>query len=232
MTSKAVAVVLARMTSNRLPGKVLRPLCGKPVLEYLLERLEVADCVDRFVVATSATAADDNIAEYCATREVPCFRGSLDDVAGRTLGAANSLGAEFFFRANADSPLLAIDLFEDALAQLDRDPADLVTNVNPRTHPPGASVELIRTAALERACQRMSHEEREHVTLHFYRNSAHFQLAPLETSRMPHTDPNVRLVVDDATDFQRMTTLIEMMDRPHWEYDTEEVIALAREALA
>ena len=139
------AIVQARMSSMRLPGKSLRPLCGKPMLQYVLESLAQVDELAETIVATSSDPSDDPIAEFCDQFGSVCFRGSLDHVAERFLQTANARGLSAFVRVSGDSPLLdprfvarAVDLFVESNA-------DVVTNVFPRTYPPGMSVELVRT---------------------------------------------------------------------------------------
>ncbi|MGD0233323.1 MAG: hypothetical protein ABSC55_02175 [Syntrophorhabdales bacterium] len=83
---KIGALIQARMGSKRLPGKTLHAVLGKPLLQYLLERLSNAECLDGIVVATSNAEADSQIAAFCTNAGVPVFRGSLSGVAGRMAG--------------------------------------------------------------------------------------------------------------------------------------------------
>src|SRR5689334_20418769 len=100
------AVIQARCSSQRLPGKVLRQVAGRTLLEFLLERLGRCREVSRIVVATSSEASDDAIAGFCQARSVALYRGALDDVLGRFLGVAAELGEPALVRINGDSPLL------------------------------------------------------------------------------------------------------------------------------
>ena len=103
---RIVAVIQARMTSTRLPGKVLRPLAGRAILGLLVDRMRRATALNDIVVATSIQRSDDAIAAFCAVEGIDCVRGSLDDVAGRMLDAAEQSRADAFLRISGDSPLL------------------------------------------------------------------------------------------------------------------------------
>src|SRR6266852_6355172 len=109
------AFVQARMSSRRLPGKVLRPIDGKPVLLYVLERLERCRTLDSVLVATSVDPSDDAVEEICHRRGTPCCRGPLDDVAGRFLAAARERDVDGFVRVSGDSPLLDQRLVDEAV---------------------------------------------------------------------------------------------------------------------
>ena len=109
------AVIQARMSSQRLPGKVLMPLAGKPLVQYLLESLEHSAQLGGVVVATSDQPSDAALAHFCREQEVACYRGSLDDVTARLLGAAEWHSFEAIVRVCADSPLLDWRLVDQAV---------------------------------------------------------------------------------------------------------------------
>src|SRR4051794_2173021 len=112
------AVVQARSGSTRLPGKVLREVGGRPLLAYLLERLEHAVLIDGVVVATSDDASDDSVVAFCRTVGADCHRGPVADVAGRILGAVRERDLDAFVRISGDSPLLDQGLVDRAVALL------------------------------------------------------------------------------------------------------------------
>lgn len=214
------------MSSSRLPGKVLAPVAGRPLLALLLERLGLCDDLDAVVVATSDDPSDDVLAEWCAAGEVACHRGPLDDVAARMLGAAVAHGLEGVVRVCADSPLIDPALVGRAAALLRAGGHDLVSNVvPPRTYPPGQSVEAFRTAALAAARDLMDEPgDREHVTPVLYRHPGRFRTAALRA------DPpcaEVRLVVDTPEDLAALRDLVGRMGRPQAEHGLDELMALA-----
>jgi len=215
------AIVQARMTSQRLPGKVLADVAGKPLLEWLLERLEHAKLLDTIVVATSDDASDDPVAWWCGDRGTPCERGPLADVAARLVAAAQAHGLEGFARVNGDSPLLDQALVDQGVELMRASGADLVTNVRPRTFPPGQSVEVVRTAALARALELgMTAEDAEHVTGPLYDEDI-WRVVRFE-AESPRTEPP--LTVDTPEDRDRIAELLERLDRPHWEVGWEDLL--------
>jgi spore coat polysaccharide biosynthesis protein SpsF len=225
---RIAAVVQARMSSSRLPGKVLRPLAGKPLLSYVLERLERCEAVSGgVVVATSIDASDDPIADYCVHADVECHRGALDDVAGRFLSVGDAYGLDAVVRLSGDSPLLDQRLVDRGIALFQSDPCDLVTNVAPRTFPRGESVEVMALDALRRAHAAMpTAEDREHVTTLLYREPQRFRIRAFTA---PEDWSAVRLVVDTEEDAERVEQVILRMTQPHWDYDCAALVELARE---
>jgi spore coat polysaccharide biosynthesis protein SpsF (cytidylyltransferase family) len=203
------------MTSRRLPGKTLVPLAGRPALAWLLERLEHAAGLDAVVVATSDDPSDDAIARFCAERGTACTRGPLEDVAARVLAAARATGLDALVRVSADSPLLDQALVTRGAALMRAHEADLVTNVRPRTFPPGQSVEVMRTDALAAAPG-----DPEHVTGTLYERGRVVRFA----ADPPRTEP--ALTLDTPADHARLEAILRAMDRPHWQYSWEEVLAL------
>ena len=173
MSLRVGAVVQARMSSERLPGKVLTPLAGRPMLGWLLERLEHARTLDVVVV-----------------------------------------------RVNGDSPLLDQRLIDRGVELLKQTGAELVSNVRPRTFPPGQSVEVVRTEALERAHARdSSDEDREHVTGPLY--SGDFTVVRFEADP-PRTTP--AFTVDTPDDLARIEKILSDMDRPAFDYTWEDLL--------
>ena len=118
-----------------------------------ITRVECARGIDAVVLATSTDASDDAVASWAGSRRVPCFRGELDNVAGRKLAAMQWIGVDAAVRVNADSPLLSPNLVDQGVALFRENEVDIVTNVAPRTYPKGQSVEVVRATALERVLQ-------------------------------------------------------------------------------
>jgi spore coat polysaccharide biosynthesis protein SpsF (cytidylyltransferase family) len=221
---KVGAVVQARMSSRRLPGKVLMPLAGRPVLAWLLERLGHASSLDAVVLATSDATEDDPVASFASENGVLCHRGPLDDVVERVLGAARAHGLDAIARVNGDSPLLDQRLLDQGVELFRAAGVDLVTNVRPRTFPPGQSVEVVRCDALERAhAADTSPEEREHVTGPLY--GGDFRIARFETEP-PRTEPG--FTIDTPADHDFLEEVLRSLDRPHHELGWEELWKVAR----
>jgi spore coat polysaccharide biosynthesis protein SpsF len=222
---RIAAVVQARMGSTRLPGKTLLEVRGKPLLGYVLERLAHAEHIDEVVVATSTEPEDDAIGAFCDAVETRCLRGSAHDVAARYLDAVLALELDAFVRISGDSPLLDQRIVTRATADFRAAPVDLLTNVSPRTFPPGESVEIVDGRAFVRAHALMSEEDdREHVTRIFYRRPESFEIRNFESDR---DYGSLRLVVDTEQDVAFLESILARMDRPHWDYALPEIAELS-----
>ncbi|WP_291008028.1 glycosyltransferase family protein [Ferrovibrio sp.] len=164
---RALAIIQARMTSSRLPGKVLMDLAGKPALQRMIERVRPARLLDGIVVATTSLVSDDPVAELCANLDVPCFRGDEQDVLGRYAGAARAFDADPVLRLTADCPMHDPGVIDAAIALFRNSGCDYASNAVKRTFPDGLDVEVMSLAALERSDREARHPLlREHVTLY------------------------------------------------------------------
>lgn len=216
-------IVQARMRSQRLPGKVLARLAGKPLLEYVIERVSHSRQVNEVVVCTSTDVDDDPIEAFCVQRGIACFRGQHGDVAGRYLGALDRHGFGAFVRICGDSPLIDPGLIDYGLEVLAAGDYEIVTNNLRRTFPSGQTIEILRSDAYRRGYERMHAPEHfEHVTRYFYENVDEFRLLNF-TADEDHSD--LRMTVDTQEDFDRISAVIEGMDRPHWQYGWRTLVA-------
>lgn len=194
-----VAIILARMGSTRLPGKVLMDLCGKPVLQHVIDALDSAKGIDTIVVATTTDPRDDEIEEFC--EGVPCFRGSEDDVLSRMAGAAKVYNADTVIRVTADCPFIDPQVVSDLIALQDFTGADYASNVNPPTYPDGLDCEVFTTKALNTANERATRpSDRECVTQYIMRNRNSFRIENL-TCPLPGLHKE-RWVLDTAEDYE------------------------------
>lgn len=220
--SRPMALVQARMNSTRFPGKVLHPVCGKALLDYLLESLEKCVELSGTAVLTSDQPSDRPLIDFCQASKVRLLRGPLDDVAARFLLAVESFNLDSFVRISGDSPLLDHRLVDRAVRLFRENEVDLATNVGRRTFPKGQSVEVIRAEAFVRACREMKDPaDREHVTPYFYRRPDEFRILNFEA---PGDHGRIQLSVDTAEDMVRFENLALNLDRPHWEYTWQELL--------
>jgi spore coat polysaccharide biosynthesis protein SpsF len=165
------------MSSNRLPGKMLMDLNGRVLLGRVLDRLTLSKRISKIVVATSSDNSDDAIDDFCSKENITCYRGSLEDVAGRLKLAAEMEQAPAFVRINGDSPLIDSNLVDYGIDLFGVERVDLVTNVLDRTFPKGQSVEVILYDSFAAAYRKMQTiPEREHVTKFFYNNSRNYKI--------------------------------------------------------
>jgi len=227
MKTKTGAIVQARMSSSRFPGKVLHIVSGKPMLLYLLERLKRCTSLDMIVVATSSDNTDTVIAELCGQLDLPCFRGSLTDVAGRFKDATAEYQLDAFVRVNGDSPLLDQNLIDKAVnIFLDSD-CDLVTNLMPATYPKGQSIEVLRSKTYRQAYDSFKEDdEREHVTPYFYKHTEDFRIYNFSYKQNIN---DIKLCVDTPADMDMFAAIISNMDKPHTEYSLEDILRIYHE---
>lgn len=175
-----IAILQARMSSTRLPGKVLRPLDGSPMILRQLERLRRTRRIDRLVVATSTERSDDVLAEVCAAAPVAVFRGELDDVLNRYIGALDAYGddAGHVVRLTADCPLCDPELIDAVIEQHLRTGADYTANTwGRRSFPRGLDADIVKAEVLREAGREaVDPYEREHVLPFIYRRPERYVL--------------------------------------------------------
>lgn len=204
---RKVAIIQARMGSSRLPGKVLKPLAGRPVLEHVVTRVMAARRIDAVVIATSELPGDEPIADYCAARGWTCVRGSEGDVLSRYASATRASNADVVARVTSDCPLFSPRILDDMLDSFDPETMDYMsTNWPERSFPVGLDCEVMRADALLAIADTATDPyDREHVTPHFYRNPDLYRLAGYACSRsMAH----IRITLDTAEDYDRLTRLL------------------------
>jgi glutamate-1-semialdehyde 2,1-aminomutase/spore coat polysaccharide biosynthesis protein SpsF len=194
---KTVAFIQARMTSTRLPGKVLADIAGRPMLWHVVRRAARAKLVDQVVVATSLDPSDDALAAFCRAEGILCFRGDLDDVLSRFHGAAQAFQASTIIRITGDCPLFDPDVLDTVIAAFLENACDYASNIERVTFPDGLDAEVMTVAALATAAaQAAKPSEREHVTP-YLRSRPEFRRVNVEH----HTDlSELRFTVDDARD--------------------------------
>jgi spore coat polysaccharide biosynthesis protein SpsF len=163
---RVAAVVQARMTSTRLPGKVLAPIGGQPSLRRQLGRLQRAAELDALAVATSDDTSDDPIVDLCRDMQVAVVRGPLLDVLERYRLAGEELGAEAIVRLTADCPFIDPAIVDRVVTRWREGTEDFVANcIEPRTYPVGMDTEVVSWTALRASAQEATTPlDREHVT--------------------------------------------------------------------
>jgi len=195
------------MGSTRLPGKVMRPLSGKPMVERIIERLRAVPEIDDVVIATSSEPANDVIRAFGEKHAVAVFSGDENDVLDRYYQAARRFGADPVVRITADCPLIDPKVVSDLIALYranDYDHAGVLTGASPARpgqgrFPDGLDAEVIRFAALKRAWREASAPgDREHVTPYLWRQPEKFRLGVL-TAERDYGD--MRWTVDNEEDF-------------------------------
>ena len=169
------AIIQARMGSSRLPGKVLKELHGKTVLERVVDRVALSELLDTVVVATSDAPIDDEIVKFCTERDINYFRGSEADVLSRYRCCAEAHDLSTIVRVTADCPLIDAEVIDHTIELFHDNKLDYASNtVPPETSrwPDGSDVEVFSIDALRLADEKATLEaDREHVTFYFWKNT-------------------------------------------------------------
>jgi spore coat polysaccharide biosynthesis protein SpsF len=184
MMDRTVAIIQGRMSSSRLPGKVMLDLAGEPMLMRVVERVRLVKSIDTLVVATTLDPSDDPLETFCHQNDINCFRGSLPDVLDRFYQAAKIYQARIIVRITADCPLVDPGLVDETVRLFRTSGVDFAANRLPppyqRTYPIGLDVEVCSFAALERAWQESTAlHDREHVMPYLYEMEGRFKVAVL-----------------------------------------------------
>jgi len=203
-----VAIIQARMGSTRLPGKVMLPLAGMPVIKIIHERIKQSRLVNMIVVATSEEPQDDYLVEYCQDQNILVFRGSENDVFSRILECAEFCEADIIVEITADCPLVDpfhIDILIDALKDY-----DYASNVLIRRWPDGFDVQVYTINALKKL-NKYFIPIREHVGWNIAMRTEAFKLIDACKPSIDNTHPDWGLTLDTPQDYLLLSKIFEAM---------------------
>ena len=209
---RLVTVVQARMGSTRLPGKVMRPLSGKPLLVCMMERVLAAKHAGVVLVATTTATQDDPIVELCAREGFPCYRGHPTDLLDRHYQAAKLYQADAVAKIPSDVPLIDPKIIDRVLGVYLVDPAryDFVSNLHPQSYPDGNDVEVMSMSALEIAWREAIRPlEREHTTPFLWENPQRFRIANVTWPSGLDYSKSHRWTIDYEEDYQFIRAVYE-----------------------
>ncbi len=220
--ARVVALIQSRMSSQRLPGKALLDVMGRPVLWRVVHRVRQARLVDRVVVITGDIPANDAIEGLCLEMDCPCYRGSEDDVLDRAYQAAVYHRASIVCRISGDSPLVDPTILDWCIETVRDDHAQYATNTLPGTYPDGTDVEAMRFSCLDIAHRHAKlPSEREHWSQNVRNAHPGFRKANLTH------DPDLsamRWCVDTAADLEFVRAVYDLMGCDL--FGVDEVLAL------
>jgi spore coat polysaccharide biosynthesis protein SpsF len=207
---KTVCTIEARMTSTRLPGKVLLEAAGKPLLEHMVERLRRARSLDAVVIATTDQPDSDPIAALAERLGVGCFRGSEEDVLSRVLGAARAYNAEVIVETTGDCPLLDPEVIDRVVGEYRASGVDYCSNALEPTYPRGMDTQVFATAVLAEVDELTDRpQDREHVSLYIYEHPERYRLRNVPFER-PETSA-LRLTLDTDEDYALIKAVFEAL---------------------
>lgn len=222
-TPTVLAILQARVSSSRLPGKVLKPILGRPMLLHQLDRVSRARSIDALVVATSTEPSDDPLEALCEVEGVRCVRGSLNDVLDRFYQAALPVHPRTIVRLTGDCPLADPDVIDRVVECMDTGGFD-IAGASPESFPDGLDVEAMRFAILEQAWKEaVLPSDREHVSLFIVRQPERFRVGRYEnTIDLSH----LRWTVDEPEDFELIRRIYEALYAANPAFTTKDILGL------
>lgn len=226
---KVVATIEARMTSTRLPGKVLLEIGGKPALAYMINRIKRSRLVDDIVVATTVNDSDDPIIDLCNKLGCKYFRGSEEDVLLRVLEAAKSVNADIIVELTGDCPFIDPDIIDKVIELYFSGDYDYASNIVERSFPDGFDTQVFSVQSLEKV-SRLTDDpiDRVHVSCYFYNHPQKFKLANLIADQ-DSTWPDLRLTIDEPADYQLLKLINEKLQDRKGMFSVNEVISLLKQ---
>lgn len=198
-----LVIIQARMSSTRLPKKVMLDMNGEPVLKYVYDRVSQSKEIDKVVIATSTAISDRRIVEYCAEAGIQCFAGSESDVLDRFYQAAKHYNLnedDDVVRITADCPLIDPEIIDKVVSHHSKNKYDYTSNIVPPTYPDGLDVEVFTMKVLTETWQNaLLQSEREHVTQYVIKRREHFNVGNIK-SDIDYS--GVRITLDEYEDFE------------------------------
>lgn len=226
---RIVATIEARMTSSRLPGKVLMKAAGKPMLECLVNRLKAVQSLSEIVLATTINEADDQLEEFAKRMNIGCYRGSESDVMQRVICAAESAEADIVVEITGDCPIIDPQLVEQVIRIFIANQADYVSNSHIRSYPDGMDTQVFKLSTLKHSAAMTEDQlDHEHVTLHIRNHPKHFSKLHLVSPPESHW-PGLGLTLDESRDYELLKKIIEYFEPTNPLFSCRDVIGLLRE---
>jgi len=223
-----VATIEARMTSTRLPGKVMMPLAGRPVMAHMIERHRRSAYTDEVVVATTTRPTDDPVVALCEEMQCAYFRGSEEDVFGRMVQAAGKHGADIQVQGMADSPLVDWRMLDRCIELLEENDADCAENETSETFPLGFDVRVFRFSALQ-ASERIHTDPcyREHAGYSIRSKHDEFKVVDWEAEGDMRW-PELRLTLDTKEDYELISAVFDELYGKNPDFSAKDVVRFLR----
>ena len=226
---KIVATIEARMTSSRLPGKVLLPVLGQPMLHHLITRLRAVKSINEIVIATTTNVTDDVLVEFAAKEKVMVFRGSELDVMARVIGAAELGGADVIVEITGDCPIIDPDIVEQTIQMYLHHDAAYVSNAHIRSYPDGMDTQVFRLYTLKKSASLTTDPlDREHVSLHIRNHPELFTKVHL-VAPPSLCWPELGLTLDEPKDYELLKNIIEHFGPDNPLFSCLDVVRLLRQ---
>ena len=217
------------MTSSRLPGKVLLPVLGRPMLQHLVGRLRAVTSLSDIVLATTTNSTDDVLETFAQTQGILVFRGSEVDVMSRVIGAAETAKADIVVEITGDCPIIDPDIVEQTIRMFLHHDVDYVSNAHIRSYPDGMDTQVFRLETLKRSATMTNDPlDHEHVTLHIRNHPEIFRKVNLVAPPSLWW-PELGLTLDEEADYVFLSKIIEALAPVNPLFGCHEVLALLRQ---
>ncbi|MDA8162352.1 MAG: glycosyltransferase family protein [Desulfobacteraceae bacterium] len=221
---KIIATVECRMTSSRLPGKVMLESYGKTMLEHIAERLSRVNRIEQIIFATTTNKTDDCIEELARKIRVGCFRGPEEDVLQRILSAARAHEADIIVEITGDCPLIDPDVAAQTIELYLQNACDYASNDLKPSFPLGMDVQVFATELLALADREgLTPDDREHVSWYIVRHPERFRLLHLPAPP-PLYWPELRLTLDEGRDFILIDRVFQALYHQKPDFDLYDII--------
>ena len=226
---RIVATIEARMTSSRLPGKVLMPAGGVPMLKHLVTRLEAVASIEAIVLATTINKTDDPLVEFAKQENINYYRGSEDDVMLRVIEAAESVNADIVVEITGDCPIIDPQIVEQTIRMFKAHNADYVSNAHIRSYPDGMDTQVFTLETLKRSAAITDDPlDHEHVTLHIRNHPEIFSHIHLVAPPELHW-PDLGLTLDEEDDYELLKKIIEHFGETNRVFSCLDTVRLLRQ---
>jgi len=204
-----IAIIQARQTSTRLPGKTMRMLSGKPLLQYTIDNLQKAQNINKLVVATTTDPEDDIIDSWCKKNSIFVYRGDREDVLSRFYECALKYSADAIVRVTSDCPLVDPTIVDNVIDLFKNTKSDYSANNLIKSFPHGLDIEIFSFEVLRETFENAKKpNEREHVTQYIRARPEKYKLTNFSCSGKYN---NIRVTVDEEIDFKLIETIIHKL---------------------
>lgn len=224
MKKRIAAIIEARMTSTRLPGKVLMQSCGKPLLQHMIERLKRSKMLDDVIVATTFNDTDNCIVELCERIGCSYFRGSEEDVLLRVLKAAKDFSVDVIVETTGDCPLIDWRHVDELIKIYNTSEYDFVSNATVRSFPDGFDIRIFSTDALNEVNDISKDPlDHEHVAIYFPAHPNEYRCYNL-MAQGEEDRPDIEVTLDEIGDYKLINVVFEALYPTNADFSCVDII--------
>lgn len=228
-TKNILIIIQARTGSKRLPGKVLLPVCGRPLLSLMIERVQYSKFGNNLVIATTTETEDDGIVSLAIRENVNYFRGHATDLLDRHFKAALKFNADVVVKIPSDCPLIDASVIDRVIEFYLQNESvyDYVGNLNPPSYPDGNDVEVISFTALHKVWKNATDSfDREHTTTYIFRNPEQFKTANVKWEKDIDLSRKYRFTLDYPEDYEFIKAVYEELYDDDPFFGLEDILTL------